>query len=257
VPPALFHKAPWALGLLAFSLSGPAPVRADVPTPIAGLSAGGGVAVTSDYIYRGVSESDGHGAVQADAHLSSAGGSFLGLWASSRDQDLEPGASALLDLYLGHRFDLSPNWSLTASGRARYYLGSNGYEPSADYQEISLALGYLDSWSFSVTAIPSAVRYWMYQRLSRAPAWVTDTSGQYLVGEHVFLTAGVGYYYSTGTGTGIERATGYAFGNLGAAYEHDAWRLDVGYFMTQNAASRSFPYPIASHQFAATLAWHF
>jgi hypothetical protein len=31
----------------------------------------------------------------------------------------------------------------------------------------------------------------------------------------------------------------------------------VGYFMTQDAAARSFPYPIASHQFAATLAWHF
>ena len=74
---------------------------------------------------------------------------------------------------------------------------------------------------------------------------MADTSGQYLLGEHFFLTAGAGYYYSTGTGGGIQRATGYAYGNLGAAYEHRAWRLDVGYFMTQNAAARSFPYPIA------------
>jgi uncharacterized protein (TIGR02001 family) len=243
--------------LLALSLAGAVAVRADVPTPISGLSAGVGVAVTSDYIYRGVSESDGHAALQGDAHLSSADGSFLGVWASSRDHDLEPGANALLDLYLGHRFDLSPSWSLTASGRSRYYLGASNYEPSADYQELSLALGFLDSWSLSVTAIPNAVRYWMYQRLSRAPAWVADTSGQYLLGEHFFLTAGAGYYYSTSTGAGVQRATGYAYGNLGAAYERRGWRLDVGYFMTQNAAARSFPYPIASHQFAATLAWHF
>lgn len=253
----LFHKLPGALALLAVASLEASGVHADVPTPLSWLSVGAGAAVTSDYIYRGVSESNGHAAVQGDAHLSSADGSYLGIWASSRDQDLEPGASALLDLYLGHRFDLSAAWSLTAGGRSRYYLGGNAYEPSADYQEVSLALGYLDSWVFSVTSVPNAVRYWFYRRLSRAPAWVTESSGQWLVGEHFYFTGGAGYYYSSGTGPGIERATGYAYGNAGVAYERGGWRLDLGYFLTQNAALRSFPYPIANHQVAATLAWHF
>jgi uncharacterized protein (TIGR02001 family) len=246
-----------ALGLLSCTLLGALTARADVPTPLNGVNFGGALALTSDYIYRGVSESDGHGAAQADVHLASAGGTFLGVWVSSRDADLQPGAAALLDIYLGQRFELSTDWSASLSGRSHYYLGASEYEPSADYQEISAQVTYLDRWSVSVTAIPNAVRYWVNTRLSRAPAYVADASGQWLLGTHFFLTGGGGYYYSTGTGPGIERATGYAYGNLGVAYEYRSWRLDVGYFLAQHAAARSFPYPIANSRVAATLAWRF
>ena len=80
------------------------------------------------------------------------------------------------EVYLGHRFTLSSAWNATLSARAHYFLGANAYEPSDDYQEISASLTYLDSWSVSLTCIPNAVRYWMYKRQSRAPAWVADTS---------------------------------------------------------------------------------
>lgn len=251
-----FRKAP-ALGLLAgAALLGASGARADVPTGIDGLGVGGGIALTSDYIYRGVSESD-HGALQADLHVGTTAGTFLGAWASSRDSDLEPGASAVLEAYLGHRFDLSSTWSATFTARSHYYLHGNSYEPSDDYQEVSGALTYLDRWSLSLTAIPNAVRYWVYTRLSRSPAWVADASGQWLLGQHFFVTGGVGYYYSTGTGPGMERATGYAYGNLGVAYEVRHWRLDAGYYLAQDAARRSFPYPSASQHVAVTLAWHF
>ena len=255
---ARFRKAPARLGLLlAAVLPRIDSARADVPIGVDGLSAGGGVTLTSDYIYRGVSQSDGHAALQGDLHLASGGGTFLGVWASSRDRDLEPGAAAVTEIYLGHRFALSGNWDLTAAAHSHYYLGNGGYEPSDDYQEVSAAVTYLDRWSFSVTAIPNAVRYWVYTRLSRCPAWVAEASGQWLIGEHFFVTGGAGYYYSIGTGPGIERATGYAYGNLGVAYELRNWRLDVGYFAAQDAARRSFPYPPASQHVAATLAWHF
>jgi len=252
------RKAPALTGLLAGTAClGTGGAWADVPTGIDNLSFGGGLALTSNYIYHGVSESDGHGAVQGDLHLATSGGTFLGSWGSSRDSDLEPGASAVLELYLGHRFELSSTWSATLTGRAHVYLGSNEYEPSADYQELAGTVTYLDRWSLSITAIPNAVRYWVFTRISRSAAWVADASGQWLFGEHFFVTGGAGYYYSTGTGPGVERATGYAYGNLGVAYEVRHWRLDVGYYLTQDAARRSFPYPTASQQFAATLAWHF
>lgn len=253
----LLRKAP-ALGLLAgATLLGASGARAEVPAGIDGLGVGGGIALTSNYIYRGVSESDGHGALQADLHLATTGGTFVGTWASSRDGDLEPGAATVLEVYLGHRFDLSSTWNATVTARSHYYPGGNTYEPSDDYQEISGALTYLDRWSVSITAIPNAVRYWLYTRLGRRPAWVADVSGQWLLGQHFFVTGGAGYYYSTGTGPAMERATGYAYGNLGVAYEVRNWRLDVGYYLTQDAARRSFPYPSASQQIAVTLAWHF
>ena len=83
------RKAPALTGLLAGTAClGTGGAWADVPTGIDNLSFGGGLALTSNYIYHGVSQSDGHGAVQGDLHLATSGGTFLGTWGSSRDSDL-------------------------------------------------------------------------------------------------------------------------------------------------------------------------
>ena len=252
-----FHNGRGVLALFLglFLLAGTA--RAGVADFVASLTPGGEFAVTSDYIYRGVSESGGHGAVQGDLHVATVGGTFLGVWASSRDQDLAPGANAELAAYLGHRFALNSVWNAALSGRAHVFLSPSSYAPSDNYEEISASLTYLDSWSVSITSIPNAVRYWFYTRLSRAPAWVADTSGQWSLGRQFFVTAGAGYYRSQGTGPGMERATGYGYGNAGLAWEHGPFRADLGYFLTQDAARRSFPYPTAGHKFAGTVSWRF
>jgi uncharacterized protein (TIGR02001 family) len=220
------------------------------------LSVGGALTVTSDYIYRGVSESEGRAAGQVDLHLASTGGSFLGVWASTRYDGLAPYAQYVIEPYIGHRFDLGNAWTASLGARAHLLVGGD-QEINDDTEEVSGSLTYLDVWSVSVTAIPNAVRYWFYRRLSRTPAYVADTSVQWLIDRHFFLTAGVGYYYSTGTGPGIERATGYLYGDAGVACEYRSWRLDVSYFFAQEAAQRLFPYPSADGRVAATLTWRF
>jgi uncharacterized protein (TIGR02001 family) len=220
------------------------------------LSVGGNLAVTSDYIYRGVSQSDGHGALQAELHATSGGGNFIGAWASTRDNSFDPYANADVELYLGHHFDLGGVWGAALSGRAHYFVGGN-QQVSDDYQEIIASLTYMDRWALSLTAIPNAVRYWYTQRLSRSPAWVAETSGQWLIGEWFFVTGGAGYYRATGTGPGIEAANGFAYGNAGLAFEYRRWRLDVSYFLTQEKAQQLFPYPTADHRVAGTLLWRF
>jgi len=232
-----------------------------------GLTAGGTLTLTSDYIYRGLSESDGHGAAQADVHIDSAAGTFLGVWASTRDRNLQPGTDYEVEAYLGQRFDLGSTWSASVDGRAHYYVGGMQYT-SLDYQEVSASLTYLDRWSLSLTAIPNAVRYSYTQRLSRGLAWVADTSGQWLLAHGLFGTAGAGYYYANGRTTQLPTeylapplpsgAGGYAYGNVGLAYEYRHWRLDVGYFLTQRRAQEVVaPYPLANHRFAATVSWRF
>jgi uncharacterized protein (TIGR02001 family) len=223
----------------------------------ADLTPGGTLTLTSDYIYRGLSESDGHIAGQADLHLGDGRGDFAGVWLSTRDRNLSPYARYDLELYLGHRFDLNGDWGATLSGRSHYYLDPSGEEPSADYQEVSAGLSYLDRWSVMLTAIPNAVRYWYDIRLTRSQAYVAETSAQWLLHAGWFVTGGAGYYYVSGTGPRINSADGYAYGNLGLAYEYRRWRLDVGYFVTQPRARELFPYPIANQHFAATLAWQF
>lgn len=221
-----------------------------------GLAAGGTLALTSDYLYRGVSQSDGRLAGQVDLHLSSNSGNYLGVWSSTRYDGLAPYAQYVVEPYIGHRFDLGNDWGVGVDARAHFLVGGQ-QEINDDTEEVSASLSYLDRWSVSVTAIPNAVRYWFDRRLSRTPAYVADTTVQWLIGKSFFLTAGVGYYYSTGTGPGIERAVGYLYGNGGLAFEYRRWRVDVGYFFAQEAAQRLFPYPTADQRVAATLAWRF
>jgi hypothetical protein len=236
------------------------------------LPVGGNVAVTSHYIYRGVSESDGHGALQADLHASSNGGTFGGVWASSRDRDLEPGTPAEVQLYLGQRFSLGNALSATLSGRSDYFVGGPSRH-SNDHQEISAALAWLDRYTLSITAIPNAVRYTpvvfqypgyrlQYYDTYRSAAWVADGAGQWLLREGLFggaglyLTAAAGYYYASRPGSAPAPGLGYLYGNAGLALEWRRWRVDVGYFATQDRAARLFPYPVAN-RLAATLSWEF
>ncbi|MGH8267505.1 MAG: TorF family putative porin, partial [Steroidobacteraceae bacterium] len=166
-------------------------------------SVGGTLALTSEYIYRGVSESDGRGALQADLHVSTAGGTFAGIWASTRDRDLEPRTPGEVQVYLGQRFSLSSAWTATLTGRADYFVGATA-ERSNDYQELSGALTWLDCCAFSLTAIPNALRYSAYYagyHVYRSPAVVADGAGQWLLAEGLlggglYATAGAGYYHS-------------------------------------------------------------
>lgn len=240
-----------------------------VPAPPSrAVSFGGTIAVTSDYIYRGYSETNNKGAGQVDLHLSTLSGTFGGVWASTLDHNYRPHADFDVEEYIGQRFLLSSAWSTSITATNYSYLGGRQHY-SNDYQQITASISYLDRWTFSVSAIPNMVRYWIpdnphsweYYRTGRYPAYDVETSGQWLIGKGLFATGGVGYYLFTGSNDSWitrQASLGYAYGNVGLAYEWHNWRLDVGYFLTQKAAAqRLFVYPTASNRVAGTLSWRF
>jgi uncharacterized protein (TIGR02001 family) len=230
------------------------------------VSFGGDVALTSDYIYRGFSETDNKGAVQLDLHASLATGTFAGVWTSTLDHNYLPYADYEVEEYIGQRFDLNSAWNTSITATNYSYLGGHQYY-SNDYQQISASVSYLDRWTFSLEAIPNAVRYSGYgsYHIGRYPAYDAETSGQWLIAKGFFVTAGAGYYLFTGPGVVAAAngalishpSIGYAYGNVGLAYEWRSWRVDVGYYLTQDRAQRLFPYPIANDRFAGTLSWRF
>ena len=220
-------------------------------------SLGGEVSVTSDYIYRGLSESRGHAAVQIDLHASSAAGTFVGAWASTRDRKLDPEANYEVELYLGHRFNFTSAWSTTLTAVSYSYVGDTK-EMSNDFQEVSAAVSYLDRWTFSLSAAPNIMRYWRYRRAGRTAAYTADTAGQWLLSEGLFLTGGAGYYYYFSAPISrLPGGAGYGYANVGFAFERQGWRLDVGYFVTQKRAELLSAYPTADNRIAGTLSWHF
>jgi Bacterial protein of unknown function (Gcw_chp) len=254
--PSLPKAAP-AISVSAWLLSGALSVASAHALALGNdIDLGGSLAFTSDYIYRGVSASNGHAAAQADLHLSDRG-SYIGVWGSTRADQLNPYAGYEVEVYLGHRFEIGGSWSSSVSARAHYFVGGMA-EGSADYEELAASVKWSDRWSLSVSALPNAVHYWFDDHLGRGRAWVVESSGQWLLlPEGLFATAGAGYYYATGIGAGIAAGGGYTYGNLGLAFEHRRWRIDVGYFVAQDTARRLTSYPVPHDRLAATLAWRF
>jgi uncharacterized protein (TIGR02001 family) len=235
--------------------------------PARAISFGGNAAVTTDYIYRGYSETNDKGAAQLDLHISTQTGTFLGVWASTLDHKYRPWADFEVEEYIGQRFLLGSAWNASITATNYSYVGGE-QRYSSDYQQISASVSYLDRWTFSVSAIPNMLRYrrewdsydWDYYPAGRYPAYDVETSGQWLIGKGLFVTGGVGYYLSTGTDPTTPRqpTLGYSYGNVGLAYEWRNLRIDVGYFLTQKAAAQKLlPYPIANDRIAGTLSWRF
>lgn len=215
------------------------------------LSVDGDVTYTSDYIFRGISETGGHGALQLDVHLTTLDGTFAGAFASTLGKVMFYHWDYELQTYIGHRFDISPSWSTTLTAVNYAYLGGNVHS-SSDYQELSLAASYLDRLTLSVFASPNVVHYDRY-RLGRYPAYGFDASTQLPLVGRLLFTAAIGYY-SVGEGS---ETLGYVYGNSGLAFEYKSLRVDAGYYVTQERAQPQFPYGRARERIAGTISWHF
>ncbi|MBK5944698.1 MULTISPECIES: TorF family putative porin [Halorhodospira] len=74
----------------------------------AGWSLSSNVAITSNYLFRGFSESDEEPAVQGGFDLDHASGAYVGTWASSL-QPQDARGPLELDFYGGFGFDLTPD----------------------------------------------------------------------------------------------------------------------------------------------------
>jgi uncharacterized protein (TIGR02001 family) len=217
------------------------------------ISFDGDLTYTSDYILRGISETGGRPAGQVDLHLTTGDGTFLGVFGSTLQRVWHRaydniGWNYEVEEYLGHRFDLSPSWSTTVTAVNYSYLDGNA-PLNNDYQELSVAVAYLDSWTVTIAAVPNSVRYEGIYRVGRYPAYTADASTQLPLFSRLLLTAGAGYYTSDGSG--------YAYGNAGLAFEFKSLRLDAGYYVAQDRGQALFPYGRAGSRFAGSVSWHF
>ena len=101
--------------------------------------------VTTDYVYRGVSHSDEHGAVQIGVDVGFDSGFYLGVWGSTidigggtpRQRDRE------VNYYLGYSYDVSRRCTIGTNAVAYAFPGAKG-PIDYDYVEYSLTANYDD-----------------------------------------------------------------------------------------------------------------
>jgi uncharacterized protein (TIGR02001 family) len=85
---------------------------AQVSVPADAVTLGGNAAVTSDYVWRGTSQTQGDPAVQAGFRLSTDGGWYAALWGSGVEFAPETHASSELDAVIGWSGQLAGDWAL-------------------------------------------------------------------------------------------------------------------------------------------------
>ncbi len=175
--------------------------------------------LTTDYVYRGVSYSDSHGAVQLGGDLSFDSGIYFGAWGSTIDIGNWPGRQRDLevDYYLGYAHDISSKWSIGANVVSYNFPGAEG-SFDYDYVEYSVSGNYNDriwlEYSYSPDLFHSGLST---QNIALYAEW--QTAAQLILG------AGAGFY-------DVSELTGsdYSYWQLGITRPFGVVDIDLRYF---------------------------
>ena len=116
-----------------------AAAQAAAPSPVTG-----NLTITTDYRFRGISQSFKLPAVQGGIDWASDSGFYLGNWNSSISGNQYPnGASLEMDFYGGYKFPLGKDVTLDVGGLYYYYPGAfyNGFGSKPKYDNFELYFG--------------------------------------------------------------------------------------------------------------------
>jgi uncharacterized protein (TIGR02001 family) len=199
-------------------------VAVPVSAPASDLN--GYIILTSDYVHRGVTYSDGDPAAQLGIDVSTGSGFFGGAWGSTLD--IENGPARQRDLqvnyYLGYMHELTDRWSLSGSVVAYTFPGATG-DVDYNYEEVMLAANYNDRFWFEYSWSPDL--YGTGYETHNLESFL-----EYPVAGLWTLGGGIGYYdVSDFVGHG------YAYWHIGLSRAFDSVDLDFRFHDT----SRSVP----------------
>ncbi len=231
-----------ALLAAALAIAAASPARAAL---------GGSIDITSDYVLRGVSQSQGKAAWQGDAHWDFPAGFSSGVWASQ--VALEPRSNTWeVDGYLQWHRALSSDLDLGAA--ATYYTYPSDPRPADyNYGEMSLALMWRDQIRIAASWIPGISLYSYSDGLASDRQVLTlETSWHRDLPRHIDLSAGIGFYYPPG----LEQAS-YAYGDATLGWKYGHWRVNLALIWAQNATHRQYSTGPNGGPVVGTLAWVF
>lgn len=105
-------------------------------------------AISTDYVFRGVSQTDEEASLQLGADLNFANGLYVGVWSSNVDFG-SGGPDIELDTYIGWNTDLSDRWNLDLMLNRYNYLGEQDGYGDIDYNEFIGTLTLDETWGFT------------------------------------------------------------------------------------------------------------
>ncbi len=150
-------------------------------------------AVVSDYVFRGITQTDFSPALQVgvDYNLGDSG-FYVGAWGSNVDYGSVLGHDFEADLYVGYNVDLSDDWNLDLNVTRYNYLGGNdGFD--INYNEFIGVVSYSEMLTFTLGYTND------YGNTGVDQVYVA-VAGSWEVGNDFNLTAGIGHVDFEGGG---------------------------------------------------------
>ncbi len=213
-----------------------------------GCSVSGNVALTSDYVFRGVSQTFGNPAGQATVDLT-CGKFYVGAFVSNIDFGVE--GTLELDIYGGYKFSTGKiNWDV---GFIYYsYPGINTFF-DADYVELKLGASG-DIWKGGT--LGGTVFFSPEYTFSTGQTWTVEgTFSQALPQVSIFtptFSATVGHI-SFADNSDLD----YTYWNVGVALGfREKWSIDLRYWDTSDEGACSF-FGICDSRFVGTVKYTF
>jgi uncharacterized protein (TIGR02001 family) len=206
---------------------------------------------TSNYVYRGISQTFNGGAVQLGVNYQSLRGWFAGAWGSNVDP--YPGTASFkeLDLYGGYQLPLGDEFSLRGT-YTRYVYLQNPLPLNYDHDEIAATLSYLDVLAASVSYQPDSSAYSDLGVAHKRVTLAYELTGRWPIGFGAALTAGAGYYDLHDL-----FRVGYWAGDLGLSYAYRRLTVDVSRFFSDATVARLYEDASANGAWVVTAVLHF
>ncbi len=183
-------------------------------------------AATSEYMFRGVSQTDDHPAIQAGAGYSFSNGLYVGGWVSnvdfgSADQDTD----AEIDTFIGWNGDLGATNLDVQLVRYNYVGEPDGVDYA--YNELIGKLTFAENYS-------ATLGYTNDYLNTSTDSIYAGLGGSWEVGAGVNVTAGLGYTTVEGP------EDGYLDYSVGANRDFGPVNIGLGYVGTDNTAEDLF-----------------
>jgi uncharacterized protein (TIGR02001 family) len=212
---------------------------------------GGSIGATSDYVLRGISQSDSGPAVQGDLHYFHPSGWFGGLWASTVQLGRGRRDAMEYNGYLGYSWQATNDWSTRLTAVHYMYYG-NAIVRELDYDEVLWSVNYRDNLAFTVAWSWNAARYSQLGFAEDKQAVSYEAAYAQPLPQSLTVRGGLGYYDLQDL-----LGTGYWFWHGGLGYESGVWRAELGYIGTDRQAQRLFASDLGGHRWSANLQWRF
>lgn len=192
----------------------------------------GYLSFVTDYVFRGVSQSNEKPTLQAGLDYAHPGGFFSGVFVARTEYPARPFGSnqgqVEIDAYLGYRRETSPDWSWDVAMVRYEFADSTDFDYS--YNELAANFHFRDILRFGATVSNDAEAGGEY-------GWTTEIELRQPLGDRFQMSGSLGHYELKQDGW-----VDYLYWDLGISTEVGAFTFDVRYFDSSSGA-RSFNDP--------------